>query len=233
MMVRDAIATLVSRLISYAAEVVCSVGVATAWVVEQVSSLCAAWAAKIARWLRDLIGSLARLRDLGDKVDKAIEALKRLLRRLVGGADEPRGPVQGPAGKTPLKPPNKRHDLNNIRPNSPSKERNTVVLPGTDVAADLDDIAVGRANWNADRNCYEVNGRSYGVEASGTVYPISGPGFVNLSRFEYKVLKQLIAADGDIDAARAALRRDPSVSEADWVAALEVFRHHKSYRGGA
>jgi hypothetical protein len=141
--------------------------------------------------------------------------------------------VQGPAGKTPLKPPNKRHDLNNIRPSSPSKERNTVVLPGTDVAGDLDDIAAGRANWNADRNRYEVNGRSYGVEASGTVYPISGPGFANLSRPEYKVLKQLIASDGDIDAARAALRRDPSVSEAAWVAALEVFRHHKSYRGGA
>jgi hypothetical protein len=232
-MVRDAIATLVSRLISYAAEEVFSVGLATPLVVEQVSSLCAAWAAKIARWLRDLIGSLGRLRGLGDKVDKAIEALKRLLRRLRGGADEPRGPVQGPAGKTPLKPPNKRHDLNNIRPNSPSKERNTVVLPGTDVAADLDDIAAGRATWNADRNCYEVDGRSYGVEASGTVYPISGPGFVNLSRSEYKVLKQLIAAGGDIDAARAALRRDPSVSEAAWVAALEVFRHHKSYRGGA
>jgi hypothetical protein len=107
------------------------------------------------------------------------------------------------------------------------------VLPGTDVAKDLDDIAAGRATWNAERNCYEVNGRTYGVEASGTVYPISGPGFVNLSRSEYKVLKQLIASDGDINAAHEALRRDPSVSEADWKAALEVFKHHKSYQGGA
>jgi hypothetical protein len=61
------------------------VGLATAWVVEQVSTLCAAWAAKIAKWLRDLIGSLSRLRGLGDKVDKAIEALKTLLTRLRGG----------------------------------------------------------------------------------------------------------------------------------------------------
>jgi hypothetical protein len=83
-MVRDAIAVLVSRLISYAAEEVFSVGLATPLVVEQVSSLCAAWAAKIARWLRDLIGSLARLRGLADKIDEAIEALKRLLSRLHG-----------------------------------------------------------------------------------------------------------------------------------------------------
>jgi hypothetical protein len=70
------------------------------------------------------------------------------------------------------------------------------------------------------------------VEGTGTVYPISGPGFINLSRSEYKVLKQLIAADGDINAAQEALRRDPSVSDAHWIAALEVFKHHKSYKGG-
>jgi hypothetical protein len=232
-MVRDAIAVLVSRLISYAAEEVFTLGLATPLVVEQVSSLCAAWAARIARWLRDLISSLARLRGLAGKIGEAIEALKKQLSRLTRGADEATGPVQGPAAKTPLKPPNNRHNLNNVRPNSPSKQGNTVVLPGTDVAGDLDDIAAGRANWNADRNCYEVNGRSYGVEASGTVYPISGPGFVNLSRPEYKVLKQLIASDGDINAAREALRRDPSVGEADWVAALAVFKLHKSYKGGA
>jgi hypothetical protein len=96
----------------------------------------------------------------------------------------------------------------------------------------LDDIAAGRATWNAERNCYEVNGRSYGVEASGTVYPISGPGFVNLSRSEYKVLKQMIASEGDLNAAREALRRDPSVGEGDWKAALNVFKYHNSYKGG-
>jgi uncharacterized protein YukE len=84
MLVRDAIATLVSRLVSYAAEEVFSLGLATPLVVEQVRSLCAAWAAKIARWLRDLIGSLARLRGLADKIGEAIEALKRLLSRLRG-----------------------------------------------------------------------------------------------------------------------------------------------------
>jgi uncharacterized protein YukE len=46
MMVRDAIAVLVSRLITYAAEEVFSFGFATPLVVEQVSTLCASWGAR-------------------------------------------------------------------------------------------------------------------------------------------------------------------------------------------
>jgi hypothetical protein len=150
-----------------------------------------------------------------------------------GTAAQGGGQVQGPAAKIPLKPPNSRHNLDSIRPKNPSKEKNTVVLPGTDVAGDLADISAGRARWDADNNRYEVNGRTYAVESTGTVFPVSGPGLVNLSRSEYKVLKQLIGSDGDIGAARDALRRDPHVSDADWRSALEVFKHHKSYKGGA
>ena len=47
------------------------------------------------------------------------------------------------------------------------------------------------------------------MESTGTVFPVSGPGFVNLSRSEYKVLKQLIGSDGDVGAAHDTLRRDP------------------------
>jgi hypothetical protein len=143
------------------------------------------------------------------------------------------GPVQGPAAKVPLKPPNSRHNLDSIRPKNPAKDKNTVVLPGTDVPADLADISAGRGTWIPESNRYEVNGRTYAVESTGTVFPVSGPGFVNLSRSEYKVLKQLVGSDGDINTARDALRRDPSVSDADWRSALEVFKHHKSYKGGA
>jgi hypothetical protein len=133
----------------------------------------------------------------------------------------------------PLKPPNNRHNLDSIRPKNPAKEKNTIVLPGTDVAADLADISAGRGTWVAEANRYEINGRTYAVESTGTVFPVAGPGLVNLSRSEYKVLKQLIGSDGDLSTARDALRRDPSVSDADWRSALEVFKHHKSYRGGA
>lgn len=142
--------------------------------------------------------------------------------------------VSGPAATTPLRPPNAlRHNLNSVKLNSRSKDKNTIVLPGTDVAGDLADISAGRGTWDSVTNQYRVNGRTYGVEPGGTTFPVDGPGFVRLERSPYKVLKNLIGNDGDIGATREALRQDPSVSEADWTIALEVFQHHKSYRGGA
>lgn len=88
MMVRDAIATLVSRLIDYAIEEAVSFGLATPLVVEQVSTLCASWAVKIGKWLKDLVGSLSRLRGVAGKVGELIEKLKGLLgRRGHGGGD--------------------------------------------------------------------------------------------------------------------------------------------------
>jgi hypothetical protein len=89
LMVRDAIATLVSRLISYAAEEMFSLGLATPLVIEQVTTLCAAWAARIGKWLKDLIASLVRLRGMAGKLGDLIEALKKLLGRRGGRPDEP------------------------------------------------------------------------------------------------------------------------------------------------
>ncbi|MFF5291820.1 polymorphic toxin type 24 domain-containing protein [Paractinoplanes globisporus] len=99
MMVRDAIATLVSRLVVYAAEEVASFGLATALVVEQVSTLCASWAARIGTWLRDLIGSLSKLRGVAGKVGELLEKLKALLGRL-GRSGHGGG---GGGGKKPTK----------------------------------------------------------------------------------------------------------------------------------
>lgn len=88
MMVRDAIATLVSRLITYAVEELASFGLATPLVVEQVSTLCASWAAKIGKWLKDLSGSLSKLRGIAGKVGELVEKLQALLGRLGhGGRD--------------------------------------------------------------------------------------------------------------------------------------------------
>ena len=75
-MVRDAIATLVSRLIVYAAELAGSLGLATPLVIEQVTTLCAAWAAKIARWLKQLISSLRRLGAATDALSARVRALR-------------------------------------------------------------------------------------------------------------------------------------------------------------
>jgi hypothetical protein len=88
MMVRDAVATVVSRLIVYAGELIASLGAATPLVVEQVSTLCASWAAKIARWLKDLISSL---RNLGTTTRKLGEIIQDLIARLRGSRGLERG----------------------------------------------------------------------------------------------------------------------------------------------
>ncbi|MEV4642162.1 hypothetical protein AB0J80_32915 [Actinoplanes sp. NPDC049548] len=117
MMVRDAIAVLVSRLITYAAEEVFSLGVATPLVVEQVSTLCASWGARIAKWLRGLVSSLMRLRTLTGRMSAAIEALKKLLSRLRGtkgsGRTSPSGkpdPSRKPRGRRTDAHPTKKKD---------------------------------------------------------------------------------------------------------------------------
>jgi hypothetical protein len=89
MLVRDAIATLVSRLIVYAAEEAISFGLATPLVAEQVTTLIASWAGKIARWLKALITSLRNLMPIIRHLGELIEKLKKILSRLRGKGHEP------------------------------------------------------------------------------------------------------------------------------------------------
>lgn len=44
--------------------------------------------------------------------------------------------------------------------------------------------AKGRAKLVPDNNMYEINGRAYRVEDTGTVFPESGPGLVDMDRIE-------------------------------------------------
>jgi hypothetical protein len=95
-LVRDAVATCVSRLIVYAVEEVASFGLATPLVVEQVSTLVAAWAAKIARWLRALLASLRELMPVIRRLGELIDELKKILTRLRGrGEPTVGGPHRG------------------------------------------------------------------------------------------------------------------------------------------
>ncbi|MEV6799482.1 WXG100 family type VII secretion target [Micromonospora rifamycinica] len=84
LLVRDAIAACVSRLIVYAGELLVTGGLATPLVVEQVTTLVGSWAARIARLLRGLLASLRRLlpelRRLGDLIERLKQALNRLAR---------------------------------------------------------------------------------------------------------------------------------------------------------
>ena len=76
LLIRDAVATVVSRLIVYAGELVATAGLATPLVVEQVTTLCATWGARIARWLRALIASLRNLGKAMTRLGRNVDDLK-------------------------------------------------------------------------------------------------------------------------------------------------------------
>ncbi|MFH8589716.1 WXG100 family type VII secretion target [Streptomyces celluloflavus] len=107
--------------------------------------------------------------------------------------------IPGSARGKSLKAPHPRHTWGGIK-RGPAKEDNTVILPGHNqtIKEEIADIAAGKAAWNPETQVYEINGRSYVVEPSGTVFPKSGPGLVNLSRAEYGALGAIMRADGDL-----------------------------------
>jgi uncharacterized protein YukE len=92
LMVRDAIAAVVARLTVYAGELLATGGLATPLVAAQVAALCASWAARIARWLRELIASLRRLVGEGNRLAELVASLKKWL-------DEGRGGSGGDSGQ--------------------------------------------------------------------------------------------------------------------------------------
>jgi hypothetical protein len=96
-MVRDAIATVVSRAIDYAGEEFFSFGLATPWVIEQVSTLVASWSARIGRWITALRDSVGRLTSAIGRLGEVIEALQKLLR-------EDRGSIGGSPTRIPRSP---------------------------------------------------------------------------------------------------------------------------------
>ncbi|MEV0005374.1 WXG100 family type VII secretion target [Micromonospora sp. NPDC050980] len=107
LLVRDAVAACVSRLIVYAAELVASAGLATPLVVEQVTTTVASWGARIARLLRGLMASLRRLmpevRRLGELIEKLKQALSRLTNPSPGS---PHSPLEGVHGGHTSRPTN-------------------------------------------------------------------------------------------------------------------------------
>ncbi|GLW89555.1 hypothetical protein [Actinokineospora globicatena] len=135
-------------------------------------------------------------------------------------------PIPGPAGNRPIKAPVDRHHLDKITPNGPPKDRNTVILPEArdGVRADIADIRAGKARWVGGEYITD-SGRHYRVEGNGTVYPVDGPGLVHLDRQEYKALQAIIKHNGDVDAAKRSVERDPAMSAGAFEKATEVFKH--------
>src|SRR5262249_21173524 len=122
-----------------------------------------------------------------------------------GSGPVPAGPpwpvadgVDGAARGKTLNPPNARHTVAGAR-SGKGRAHHSGGLRGNEDAMrdDVAQIAAGNASWNPATNRYEINGRSYGVEPSGTVFPDSGPGIVKLDRNEYAALTEIAKAGGD------------------------------------
>ncbi|MEU0202652.1 MULTISPECIES: hypothetical protein [unclassified Streptomyces] len=149
-------------------------------------------------------------REQADQADKAADEAEKK-----SGSNKPTNEwqavddVPGPAAGKKLRFPNKRHTVGGAG-SGQVKERNTVILRGNEglVRADIEAIAKGRAKLLPDRNTYEINGRTYRVEDTGTVFPVSGPGLVDMDRIEYAALKEIVRNKGDLSKSQQ-LQRDP------------------------
>ncbi|MER6129726.1 hypothetical protein ABT173_45660, partial [Streptomyces sp. NPDC001795] len=118
--------------------------------------------------------------------------------------------IKGPARGKTLLYPNARHDLSGVRNGVPD-DKNTVILPETKekVRQDIADIAAGRAGFDPESQRYTVNGRRYAVEPSGRIFPVDGPGFVEMNRVEYTALKHIMKANGDLSKLQTMFSKAP------------------------
>jgi hypothetical protein len=148
--------------------------------------------------------------DLAAADARAVERLRATGRNgIEAGEGASRGPwpvaegVAGPAKGKELTAPNKRHTISGAK-HGEVKVDNTVALRGHEDLLKEDTllIAGGCASYDKVTQLYKVNGRTYQVKSTGTVFPVSGPGLVQLSRPEYLALRLIARADGDVGAVR-------------------------------
>lgn len=90
-----------------------------------------------------------------------------------------------------------------------------MILPETRplVRQDIAEIAAGRAHFEADTQRYLVNGRRYAIEPHGRVFPVDGPGFVQMNRVEYTALKHIMRAQGDMSKLQTMFSKAPQFRE--------------------
>ncbi|MFJ8504630.1 hypothetical protein [Streptomyces avermitilis] len=122
--------------------------------------------------------------------------------------------IVGPARGKTLLYPNSRHDLSGVRGGTPDTE-NTVILPETKekVRHDIAEIAAGRAQFDPQTQRYTINGRRYAVEPHGRIFPVDGPGLVQMDRIEYTALKHIMRANGDLSKLQTMFSKAPQFAQ--------------------
>lgn len=82
--------------------------------------------------------------------------------------------------------PEPRHRAVRVNARTSPRGLNTVAMPWVDFGQDLADILVGRCVRAGNR--FRVNGREYGLEGGGRLYPIAGDGLHQLGRGAFRAL---------------------------------------------
>jgi hypothetical protein len=138
--------------------------------------------------------------------------------------------IKGPARGKTLLYPNSRHDLSGVRHGVPD-DKNTVILPETKemVRQDIAEIAHGRAAFDPESQRYTVNGRRYAVEPSGRIFPVDGPGLVEMNRVEYSALKSIMKADGDLSKLQTMFSKAPKFRDNPQAVEKAIALYRKYY----
>ncbi|QUH03850.1 sugar-binding protein [Saccharopolyspora erythraea] len=136
-LVRDIIADLMGHMISWALQVIATLGIGLAWVVPQVVTAVAKTAAKIADITQKLVQAMQKLtpllKKLGDGFDDAAKSLKDI--KADGGKSDAPKPEPGPKDKSNLDPPPKDKGDPDPPPNDkgsppPAQTNSTSADPG-------------------------------------------------------------------------------------------------------
>ncbi|WP_437838186.1 PAAR-like domain-containing protein [Sorangium sp. So ce1153] len=195
-------------------------------------------AARVAKLMQRLEKLKDKLKKAKDLIEKAKARIADALRRKKGGGSpelpDPKKPTNpGDGGIVPSKPkankpdfgkPNRRHDPCKTKGKDPTKEQNSMLDPDVDVKADFDKI--GKGDFVKQGDNIIVNGRTYGYHAdTGTTYPISGPGVVDMDRAQHQLLKQLNSKS--LDDAMKFAANFPGLDEAKIKQVLELWKKCK------
>jgi uncharacterized protein YukE len=201
-MVRDAIATVVSRLIVYAGELIASVGLATPLVAEQVSTLCAAWAARIARWLKELISSIRNLLREGDNLARLIELLKNKLG--IGGS-------AGDGLTSPSRPPDRGRKPRGDRTNAHPTRKKDRALRRENESADT----LAENGYNVEQNPpKKPNGKEPDYRIEGEYFDCYSPDTQKLDNIRNAISDKVSTSQAN----RIVLNLDDSQRSADEIA---------------
>ena len=114
-----------------------------------------------------------------------------------------------------------RHEAMEIRPDTRSQARNSILAPGVSMAAEVAAINQGFGE-RLPNNRYRYNGRTWIDKGTGETFPESGNGIWTLSGSQFTLLKRMIRDGGSTEAVDTMVANNPYLNDglADEVEAL-------------